>query len=61
MDESVTRGLIDLKNGLNLSVVLVDGQKLAELMIEPNLGVNTKAMKSAKLNLPSQNPQFRLL
>lgn len=34
--------------GLNLSVVLVDGQKLAELMIEHNVGVSVKEAYQVK-------------
>ncbi|KUJ72511.1 restriction endonuclease [Thiomicrospira sp. WB1] len=40
--------LASVKNGLNLSVVLVDGQQLAELMIEHNLGVNIKETYQVK-------------
>ncbi|WP_029407858.1 restriction endonuclease [Thiomicrorhabdus sp. Milos-T2] len=43
-----SQGAKDSVNGLNLSVVLVDGQTLAELMIEYNLGVSTKETYQVK-------------
>ena len=50
-----SQGALASVRGLNLSVVLVDDQKLAELMIEHNVGVSVKATKTAKLNVSSQN------
>jgi len=43
-----SQGAKDSVNGLNLSVVLVDGQQLAELMIEYNLGVSIKETYQVK-------------
>lgn len=35
-------GALDAATGLNMSVVLIDGQQLADLLIQYDLGVNTK-------------------
>ncbi len=43
-----SQGAKDSVMGLNLSVVLVDGHKLAELMIEYNLGVSIKETYQVK-------------
>ena len=43
-----SQGAKDSVSGLNLSVVLVDGRKLAELMIEYNLGVSVKETYQVK-------------
>ncbi|UQB41878.1 hypothetical protein JX580_09425 [Thiomicrospira microaerophila] len=42
------QGALASVRGLNLSVVLLDGQKLAELMIEHNVGVSVKEMYQVK-------------
>ncbi|SFR62556.1 restriction system protein [Thiomicrospira sp. ALE5] len=43
-----SQGALASVRGLNLSVVLVDGQKLAELMIEHNVGVSVKETYQVK-------------
>ncbi|WP_232023557.1 restriction endonuclease [Thiomicrorhabdus aquaedulcis] len=43
-----SQGALASVRGLNLSVVLVDGQKLAELMIEHNVGVSVKEIYQVK-------------
>ena len=43
-----SQGAKDSVRGLNLSVVLVDGQQLAELMVEYNLGVSIKETYQVK-------------
>lgn len=43
-----SQGAKDSVSGLNLSVVLVDGRNLAELMIEYNLGVSVKETYQVK-------------
>ncbi len=43
-----SKGAIEAVNGLNISVVLVDGKKLAELMVEHNLGVSIKETYQVK-------------
>ncbi|MDY0137723.1 MAG: restriction endonuclease [Thiomicrospira sp.] len=43
-----SQGSLASVRGLNLSVVLVDGQKLAELMIEHNVGVSVKETYQVK-------------
>jgi len=43
-----SQGAKDFVNGLNLSVVLVGGHQLAELMIEYILGVSTKETYQVK-------------
>jgi len=43
-----SQGAKDSVSGLNLSVVLVDGRQLAELMIEYNLGVSVKETYQVK-------------
>jgi len=43
-----SQGAKDSVRGLNLSVVLVDGQQLAELMVEYNLGVSVKETYQVK-------------
>lgn len=39
---SFSSGARDASTGLNMSIVLIDGKQLADLMIEYDLGVNTK-------------------